>query len=117
MRFQPARYSSPHFLAMPYGESGRNGKSSVDRAGALAVAGSARRGEDHLSPAAFGRGEDVHRADDVDRRVVLGALHRRLDVGLGGEVEDHVGLDRERLADVVLEQLGLPGSGSRACRT
>ena len=32
IRFQPARYSSPHFFAMPYGDSGRNGKSLVDRA-------------------------------------------------------------------------------------
>ena len=70
--------------------------------GALAVARAARGGEDHLC-AVRGR-EDVHRADDVDRRVVVRALHRRLDVGLRREVEDDVGVDRERLADVVLEQ-------------
>ena len=33
MRFHPARYSSPHFFAIPYGESGRNGASSVAGSG------------------------------------------------------------------------------------
>ena len=48
MRFQPARYSSPHFFAIPYGESGRNGDLLGRGLGALAVAGAAGRGEDHL---------------------------------------------------------------------
>jgi hypothetical protein len=31
MRFQPARYSSPHFFAIPYGDSGRKGVFSSAR--------------------------------------------------------------------------------------
>ena len=50
--------------------------------------------------------EHVDGADDVHLGVELGALHRRLDVGLRGEVEDDVALDLERRADVVLEQTG-----------
>ena len=78
----------------------------VDRAGALAVAGAARRREDHLRPRGLRGLEHVDGADDVHLGVELGALHRRLDVGLRGEVEDDVALDLERRADVVLEQTG-----------
>ena len=77
--------------------------------GALAVARAARRGEDDLRPRVPGGLEDVHRADDVDLGVVLGSLHRGLHVGLRREVEDDLGVDRERLADVVLEQLRRSG--------
>ncbi len=77
----------------------------VDRAWALAVPGAARGREDHLCVAR--RLQHVRRADDVDGSVVVGALHRRLHVGLRGEVEDHVRVRLEGLADVVLAQLGL----------
>ena len=60
------------------------------------------------------RGEHVGGPDDVDRGVVAGLLHRRLHVGLRGEVEDDVGLDDERLADVVLDEVR--GQRSRSSR-
>jgi dTMP kinase len=82
--------------------------------GALAVAGAAGRREDHLRLA--GGRQHVRGADDVHRGVVARILHRGLHVGLRSQVEEDVRVDRERLADVVLEQrrrriheLALPG--------
>jgi hypothetical protein len=53
--------------------------------------------------------EHSQRSEHVHLCVELGLLHRRADVGLGGEVVDALGLDRveqigERLADVALVQ-------------
>ena len=49
--------------------------------------------------------EDAQRAEHVDLGVVVGPLDRDANVGLGGEVEDRLGLDR------VEHLVGLPDVG------
>ena len=85
----------------------------VDRARALAVAGAAGRREDHLRAGRCGLRATLTVPTTFTSASNAGALHRRLDVRLGGEMEDDVGLDLERLADVVLEQ---PAAGFRFSR-
>ena len=53
--------------------------------------------------------ECVHRPDDVHLRVEGRPFHRCADVGLRGEVEDHVGAALERLADVVGDETARSG--------
>ena len=54
-----------------------------------------------------GRLEHLHRADDIDRGVVVGTRERGLHVGLRGQVEDDVGrAEVEPLADVALDERG-----------
>ena len=51
--------------------------------------------------------QHAHRADDVDRRVVVGTRDRGHHVGLRGEVEDDVGrAELEPVADVALDEGG-----------
>ena len=68
---------------------------------ALAVDRPARGGEDHLGARVPGCFEDGDRAHDVDLCVAGGFAHRRLNIGLGREVEDDVGASRvDAVADV-----------------
>ena len=70
----------------------------------LAVDRPARRCEHEVRAGRARRLEHVHGSDDVDVGVERGLLHRRGDVGLGGQVEHEVGVRLEGLADVVLEK-------------
>ena len=60
--------------------------------------------DDLADPGAPGRLGQPHRADDVDRRIELGFLHRAAHVDLRGQVVDDFGL-------VLLEQADQIGAG------
>jgi hypothetical protein len=89
-------------LRDPVGRQGQERRLLGCTLRALAVAGAARRREDDLCSS--GCDEHVRGADHVDGGVVAGIFHRGLHVGLCREMEDDVRIDREGLADVVLEQ-------------
>ena len=62
------------------------------------------------APARVRRLEHLHRADDVDVRVVGRLADRGLDVGLRGEVEDDLdAVEVEPVADVALDEASPPG--------
>ncbi len=61
--------------------------------------------EDDRGTGCARRLEHVERAEDVHLGVEDRLLHRRSDVGLRSQVEHEVGVERERFADVVLDQL------------
>ena len=72
---------------------------------ALAVDRAAGGREDDLRARRSCRLEHLDGADDVDGGVVVGPLERGLDVGLGGEMEDDVGVAQlEAAADVALDE-------------
>jgi dTMP kinase len=70
---------------------------------ALAVDRAAGRGEDDLRAGLARRLQHAHGPEHVDLRVEVRPAHRGLDVGLGGEVEDDLGVSQlEAGADVAL---------------